>query len=46
VDVYKVLRRCPVIGIGFINNINLIIYGLLAIENYRMLEKAYNTYIE
>jgi len=33
-------------GIGFVNNINLIIYGPIAVENYRTLERAYNTYIE
>jgi len=33
-------------GIGFVNNINLIIYRLTAVENCRILEKAYNTYIE
>jgi len=33
-------------GIGFVDDINLIIYGPTAAENCRTLEKAYNTYIE
>jgi len=33
-------------GIDFVNNTNLIIYGPIAAKNYRILEKAYNTYIE
>ena len=51
------IRRCQGLAEGwpwqppkdplhFVNNINLIIYGLIAVKNYRILEKAYNTYIK
>ena len=45
-NLLKTFKKGATQGIGFVNNTNLIIYGPIAIENCRTLEKAYNIYIE